>query len=407
MKRISLIALILLAGLSCQTTKQNSSRTPASIVEEPEIDTALGEQLQPNEAEDIKKITESASEYIDRRYGEGRRPALRDAHAKAHGCVKAKFTVEKNLGPDLAQGVFAPRTTPYDAWIRFSNGDQENNPDANADARGMAIKLMGVKGDKILPDEKDAETQDFIMINSPIFIVDNLSQYLALVKVAHAKAWKKPFYRLGEGVRLVEGGIVLGKNIEMAARVGRTYIADPLKTQFWSMVPYRLGVGDHKQAIKFTARPCDAKGLISQDKSQLPKDPNYNYLQYAMEKSLTPKNPSVEEPGACFNFYIQKFKNFSETPIEVSTGEWREGAAPLIKVATIEIPKQIFNKGGNEGDQMRFCENLSFTPWHSLPEHKPLGSVNRARRVVYEAISKQRHLMNNAERREPTSLGNF
>ena len=33
----------------------------------------------------------------------------------------------------------------------------------------MAIKLLGVKGEKVLETEQDAQTQDFIMIANPIF----------------------------------------------------------------------------------------------------------------------------------------------------------------------------------------------------------------------------------------------
>ena len=52
---------------------------------------------------------------------------------------------------------------------------------------------------------------------------------------------------------------------------------------------------------------------------------------------------------------------------------------------------------------MQFCENLSFNPWRTLPEHRPLGSINRARLQVYPAISRFRHRKNNAPPwREPT-----
>jgi hypothetical protein len=56
---------------------------------------------------------------------------------------------------------------------------------------------------------------------------------------------------------------------------------------------------------------------------------------------------------------------------------------------------------------MEFGDNLSFTPWHALSEHRPLGGIQRARRVVYETISKLRHGLNNAPRKEPTSFEEF
>jgi hypothetical protein len=57
--------------------------------------------------------------------------------------------------------------------------------------------------------------------------------------------------------------------------------------------------------------------------------------------------------------------------------------------------------------QAVFCENLSFSPWHSLPEHRPLGLVNRVRKVAYREISKLRHDLNKAPPQEPTGNETF
>ena len=51
-------------------------------------------------------------------------------------------------------------------------------------------------------------------------------------------------------------------------------------------------------------------------------------------------------------------------------------------------------------ERLTFSEHLSFTPWHTLA-HEPLGSINQARRIVYETISSLRHEMNGKRRREP------
>jgi hypothetical protein len=53
-------------------------------------------------------------------------------------------------------------------------------------------------------------------------------------------------------------------------------------------------------------------------------------------------------------------------------------------------------------EQDLFCENLSFSPWHGLPEHRPLGLVNRVRKVAYSQISELRHELNRVSRLEPT-----
>ncbi len=59
--------------------------------------------------------------------------------------------------------------------------------------------------------------------------------------------------------------------------------------------------------------------------------------------------------------------------------EWPEDAAPFQTVARIWIPKQMFDTPG----RMAFGENLSFTPWHAIAAHEPLGEINRMRKDVY------------------------
>ena len=75
-----------------------------------------------------------------------------------------------------------------------------------------------------------------------------------------------------------------------------------------------------------------------------------------------------------------------------------EQLAPYEKVATIHILRQAFD-GPN---RMEFCQNLAFNPWHSLPEHRPLGGINRLRKAVYVVLSEMRHSLNNVTRQEPT-----
>ena len=344
------------------------------------LDTDLGEKLWPGEDASIQSMANTISQLLEKRFSEGQRPAIRDAHAKGHGCVKADFKVEEKLDPALTQGVFIPGQS-YKAWIRFSNGSGEINPDKGADARGMAIKLTGVEGLKILPDEALEKTQDFVMISGPVFFIDDPRKYAALL---HGHDSDNKAEQLLAVTKLSPRGIV------NALELGSTKIASPLEHQYWSTTPYRLGVGKDKVAIKFTARPCTPL------QSTIPRKPGADFLKEEMQATLSSKD-------ACFDFYVQTFKDFKNTPVEKSTIEWKEKSAPLIKVATVTIPKQKFDSQA----QMTFCENLSFTPWHALPAHKPLGAVNRARRVIYSTISKLRHQQNNVVRKEPTGDETF
>lgn len=130
----------------------------SSDISYPDVDYGLGEQLHPDEKVLAGQIAEAIEKSIREQYQPGH--ARRDAHPKAHGIVRAKFHISASIPNNLAKGMFILGKT-YEAWIRFSNGLQDD--DSKDDARGMAIKVMGVPGEKLLDDERDATTQDFII----------------------------------------------------------------------------------------------------------------------------------------------------------------------------------------------------------------------------------------------------
>jgi hypothetical protein len=78
--------------------------------------------------------------------------------------------------------------------------------------------------------------------------------------------------------------------------------------------------------------------------------------------------------------------------------KWADGVSKPERVGKIIIPIQDCMSP----EQAVFCENLSFSPWHCLPEHRPLGLVNRVRKVAYREISTVRHDLNKTLPQEPT-----
>jgi hypothetical protein len=337
----------------------------------PDIDPSLSESLYPNEAATAKQIANSIEMSIRKQYATDL--ALRDAHPKAHGCVRAEFQINDTLPPTLAQGVFIPGKT-YPAWIRFSNASSNaKQADIKKDARGMAIKLLGVFG-KNLSDEPSS-TQDFIMINHPVFFANDPARYLSFIQDINSDKFLKKLHI----------PFALGAKGTWIALNTRNKISNPLQTRYWSMVPYQLGLGNQRQAVKYSVRAC------STVVSPFPARPNKDFLREALRTSL-------QENDACMEFLVQP-RTSSAMSVEDSMTEWKEDQAPFYKVATIRIPKQVFDTP----EQNNFCENLSFTPWHALAEHKPLGAINRMRKVIYEQISRVRHEMNSTERLEPSS----
>jgi hypothetical protein len=348
---------------------------------EEELDLDLGEryfagsrETEEALADEIADITEA---FVARRFQEGRRPALRDAHAKDTGCVRAVFHVDQDLDPALRHGVLRPGGA-YEAWIRFSNGNSERLSDRWPDARGMAVKLMGVSGPR-LPGE-EAATQDFIMANNPVFFVDDLARYRDTLTVFHSGGLLKQY---------VAAAKLKSAEALRAVRVNFGWISNPLLCSYWSMTPYRLGAppGPH-HAIKFMARPRSPGGSA---RSALPKLLASDFsLKAELGRTLAGREMS-------FDFYLQRRVD-ERTPVEDTTTEWTEAVAAPEHVATITIPPQDVGNAGRDW----LCENLSFNPWHGLVAHKPLGAVNRVRRRVYARLSAARHRLNGVVPREPS-----
>ncbi len=336
-----------------------AGRVPASTLQY----ASAQETIPDGESEAIDQIRASIEEKITTRYPPGVRPARRDAHAKHHGCVQATFNVSNELlPPELRVGVFS-KNQSFPAWIRFSNGNGKPQADRKLDARGMAIKLMNVPGDKLLEEERHEQTQDFVMIDHPVFFAQDALSYVTLVAGSPILFFAKHLHNAFGMIGLVFRSV-----------------PNPLYLRYWSETPYLLG----STAVKYSAAPCSMEGLKKVDHS------HPNYLREAMAANL-------KDSEACFQFMVQLRTDADRMPVEDPTIRWSEKRSPFIPVAKIKIPIQVFDSA----EQMDFCENLSFTPWHALPEHRPLGGVNRARKVVYTAISKLRHHLNDTERREP------
>jgi catalase len=294
----------------------------------------------------------------------------RDAHPKMHGVVKAEFTVEPNLPDDLRVGIFREAKT-YQAWIRYSNQNSNIQADIKGDIRGMAIKLMGVPGQKLQELEPNQPTHDFITISTNVFVTHDAQEFDGLVKALISGMLPMVWFFLWHPRSLW--------NLMAASKK----VANPLQIRYWSTTPYLFGNG---AAVKYSAMPqAPATDTV-------PSNPSDDFLREAMVRQLS-------KGGVKFDFAVQFQKNADTMPIEDPGKAWSEEESPFRKVATIHIPQQEFDSDA----QRTFGENLSFTPWHCLPEHRPLGGINRARRVVYDAISKFRHQCNHVPRNEPTS----
>jgi hypothetical protein len=111
--------------------------------------------------------------------------AMRPVHAKAQGLLEAELTVLPDLMPEFAQGLFAkPGTHPV--FMRFSTSPGDILPDDVSTPRGLAVKVLGVEGERLPGSEHDT-TQDFVLIVGKAFGAPNPKAFLGrLSRDAHS-----------------------------------------------------------------------------------------------------------------------------------------------------------------------------------------------------------------------------
>jgi hypothetical protein len=326
------------------------------------------ERLLEDEEEITRAIIDQMAAFMRREYAHKR--AERAGNTKTYGVVRGQFRVLPGLPPQLRYGIFAAEAT-YPAWIRFGGPGPFAPPDLDDNGvLSIGVKLMGVPGDKLFEDERF--TQDFTGISAPTFTTPNIVENLKLQRRIFDGT--PLFYFLGPRDPHLLDGLMQGL-------YSKTH-ANPLDVPYYSCVPYLLGEG---QAMQYSIRP-QAPGT-----AKMPKHFSDDYLREAMVDTL--RRERVE-----FDFLVQVQTDPHRMPIEDASVQWPERLSPYLPVARLRVPIQEFASE----EQLAFADNLSFNPWHSLPDHRPLGNQNRARRSIYLELSKLRQEMNGSERIEPT-----
>jgi hypothetical protein len=255
----------------------------------------------------------------------------------------------------------------------------------------MAIKLLDVEGEMLGPLHGGA-TQDFLMINQPVFAFANVEDYevLSRVLVDHRDD-ARPFFaeRLpppGTPPTTASQRRAL-ETLQIVTRIRSDSVAgpqpafqpppaSPLDNTYFSASPFLFG---EDRVMRFRASPLSMS-------TDLPDTTDPDYLRTALLRRLRDDTRG----DVVFDFEVQVRTMDSLDPekdIENASHDW-PGTIPFEHVATLTIPLQEFDTP----EQQQACEQLVFTPWHGLAAHRPLGGINRLRRAVYEASAMFRHL---------------
>jgi hypothetical protein len=326
---------------------------------------------------------------------EGTGRAVRGAHAKTLGVVRAEVEFPGDTSPPYAQGIYATAGR-HDALIRFSSASNHLGPDALlGPVLGFAIKVFDIPGAKLIDEEPDASTFDLVLKNNPTFIANTAKHYMFIEEIGndshtYLARGKAGFHDLLADLLTGKGTLERDEWAwdEMVAfvKAARTPVRNPLLNTYWTMASVRHG--DHVAKVRVAPAPGNAEHAVHRE------------IDLAGGPDVFGPTLVDELRAHAFDFdlQVQLCTDLTTMPVNDSTVEWPEALSPYRTVGRVHLPRQDIS-GSASSDQ---ADALAFNQWRVTAEHRPLGEIMDVRRV-YTASARIRRALNHQPQREPAS----
>lgn len=299
----------------------------------------------------------------ERRNGTASRPIFAKG---VIGLANAVLIVDRAMPAELAVDHFQPGTR-LPVTLRLSNASPSFQSDSMPDMRGFAMRLT-------LPG---GHVHDLLLTNCPIAFARNARQSRDLA-LARADAPDMFLARIAQSMGEGEAHRI-ARQMKACFRLC-TSLADE---RFWSAVPYLWG----ERPARFELRPMADTTPIE---STLDHGDDGLSLDFA-------RRLAVGRIG--YRLAIQPYVDAERTPIEDASVDWLPEISRPAEIASLIIPRQ--NIGSAKAEALRRqIDMMAFDPWNAPARFRPLGSVNRFRRIIYEMSAQRRAT---AQRDAPTA----
>ena len=289
-------------------------------------------------------------------------------HAKTHGILQGKLQVKDGLPPELAQGLFAQPGT-YTVYMRLSTNAGDILPDVIALPRGLAMKVVGVDGDR-LPDAS-GRTQDFIMVNGPVFQAKTAAKFLGSLKLLAKTTDRMEDTKkvMSSVLQTVNSALeAVGVSSSTVQSLGGAPNVDALGETYFSVTPFRYG-----DYAKFSLKPV-SESLTAMTGKEIDTSVSDDAIRETVQAEM-------QSISCTWEFQVQLCRDPDAQPIEGSTVEWDQSEAPFMTVATVTAAPQ---DSWSDEQVQKVNEEMRFSIWTGLAAHQPLGNINRARKETYE-----------------------
>jgi hypothetical protein len=359
----------------------NLSTTKQPILFEPYM-----EHTEEGEAQTITSLDETMATIRETTFAHSGH-ATRSVHAKSHGILHATLTVPGDLPPRLAHGLFSEAGS-YEVVMRLSTIPGDILKDSISTPRGLALKVIGVQGDR-LPGSEGDETQDFVMANAPAFNAPTAKDFLGNLKklagttdkLEGLKEVASRFARAAEAILEL-----FGTKSPLIVTLGGQQPTHILSETFYTQSSYLFGPFMGKFSLKPVSPSLKALAEKHIDLNGKPDALRESVIEY------------FGNQGAEWELQVQLNTNLEKMPIEDSSVLWPEDESPYVTIAHLSAPPQ---NAWSSKSIAEVDDCLSFSPWHGLAAHRPLGGVNRVRQSTYKQSAAFRGSHNGCPMHEP------
>jgi hypothetical protein len=304
------------------------------------------EAIRANEQEVSAQISD-AMRRISVAIGDQFRHTMRPVHAKSHGLLRAKLSIQGDVPEQYRQGLFAEPGT-FDAIVRLSTIPGDILPDNVSSPRGWAIKVIGTPAAAaMLPGHEQHHTQDFLCETGKAFGVPDAEAFLKQILFFEKHATDSPTLKeaVSTAARLAESAIeTVGGRIETLKKLGypQTHI---LGEFFYSQTPLRYG----NYIAKIAFVPA-SKNLVALKDKKLEHPGNHSALRDAVVRFF--KTQRAE-----WNICAQLATDIEKTPVE------DVGTEALVEVSAVivdQVVRAIHDVFGDEEGRAIRLRSIGF-----------------------------------------------
>lgn len=252
------------------------------------------------------------------------------------------------------------------------------------------MKVIDAPGPRALDD--GFTTQDFLLVNHPTLPFGNIAEYAKLQGILEKQPGQsdQQLQLTGAAARVAAKALTrVGRPLPPAVETLAAANDHILGETFHSMAALRYG--DHVAKMSAAPRSANVKALTG---SHVGKKAGESALRDLVVDFFA-------DNSAEYDIRAQLCADIDRMPVEDASVLWPEELSPHQTVAVLHLPAQ----DAYSDARRRYADDvLSFSPWHALEAHRPLGSIMRSRRAAYPASSDFRHHYNGIPGQEPSDI---